>query len=162
MNNLVHQPLPLAPPNITAQSLPPPFITTDLSINTIDIQKRHLNASPSVTHFQDNPTFVLLKIFFLQIPPIIFSEPKHHKNPSPRTRRHLLVTHYDCEEIEQKTLHKYAINQVTQCESEPEEIKKNYRSYTYFKSPSYNPNRIQFHSKILKEKVHFSQVSNEN
>ena len=34
----------------------------------------------------------------------------------------LLVTHYVCEENEQKTLHKYAINQVTQCESEPQAI----------------------------------------
>ena len=29
LNNLVHHPLPLSLPNITAQSLPPPFITTD-------------------------------------------------------------------------------------------------------------------------------------
>ena len=33
-------------------------------------------------------------------------------NPSSRTGpQDLLVTHYDCEENEQKTLHKYAINQ---------------------------------------------------
>ena len=30
LNNIVQHPLPLAPPNITAQSLPPPFITTDV------------------------------------------------------------------------------------------------------------------------------------
>ena len=41
----------------------------------------------------------------------------------PRTGpQDLLVTHYDCEENEQKTLHKYAINQVIQCESEPQSI----------------------------------------
>ena len=34
----------------------------------------------------------------------------------------MLVTHYDCKENEQKTLHKFAINQVTQCESEPQAI----------------------------------------
>ena len=45
---------------------------------------------------------------------LIFSD--QNKNPSPRTGpQDLLVTHYDCEENEQKTLHKYAINQVTQC-----------------------------------------------
>ena len=33
-----------------------------------------------------------------------------------------MVPHYDCEENEQKTLHKYAINQLTQSESEPEAI----------------------------------------
>ena len=30
LNNLVYHPLPLAPPNITAQTLPPPFITTEI------------------------------------------------------------------------------------------------------------------------------------
>ena len=51
----------------------------------------------------------------------IFSE--HSTNPSPRTGpQNLLVTHYDCEENEQKTLHKYAINQVTQCKSEAKAI----------------------------------------
>ena len=38
-----------------------------------------------------------------------FFEPNHI--PSPRTGpQDLLGTHYDCEENEQKTLHKYAIN----------------------------------------------------
>ena len=51
-----------------------------------------------------------------------FSKPDHN-NPSPRTGpQDLLVTHYDCEENEQKTLHKYAINQVTQGESKPKSI----------------------------------------
>ena len=47
---------------------------------------------------------------------------KHRSEQSfPRTGpQDLLVTHYDCEENEQKILHKYAINQVTQCESEPQ------------------------------------------
>ena len=44
-------------------------------------------------------------------------------NPFPRTGpQDLLVTHYDFEENEQKTLHKYAINQATQCETEPQAI----------------------------------------
>ena len=48
---------------------------------------------------------------------------KSKHNPSPRTGpQDLLVTHYDCEENEQKTLHKYAINQVSQCETEPQAI----------------------------------------
>ena len=64
----------------------------------------------------------ILKIFiFQQIVFLIFSE--QNTNPSPRTGpQDLLVTHYDCEENEQKTLHKYAINQVTKCESEPQAI----------------------------------------
>ena len=30
LNNFVQHPFPLSPPNITAQSLPPPFITTEV------------------------------------------------------------------------------------------------------------------------------------
>ena len=61
----------------------------------------------------------ILKIFtFQHILVLIFSE--QHTNPSPRTGpQDLLVTHYDFEENEQKTVHKYAIIQVTQWESEP-------------------------------------------
>ena len=64
----------------------------------------------------------ILKIFKLQhLLFLIFSEP--NQNPSPCTGpQNLLVTHYDCEEKEQKTLHKYAKNQVIQCESEPHAI----------------------------------------
>ena len=48
-----------------------------------------------------------------------------NQNRSPRTGPQiLLVTHYDCEE--QSTLHKYAINQVTQYESEPQAIETTY------------------------------------
>ena len=58
----------------------------------------------------------ILKLFtFHHLLFLIFSQP--NQNPSPRTGpQDLLVTHYDCEENEQKTLHKYAINQVTQHE----------------------------------------------
>ena len=65
----------------------------------------------------------LLKILIFQtLFFLIFSEPNH--NPSPRTGPEgLLITLYDCGENERKTLHKYAINQVTQCESEPQAIK---------------------------------------
>ena len=58
----------------------------------------------------------LLKILIFQTPLFFtFSKPDHN-NPSLRTgSQDLLVTHYDCEENEQKPLQKYAINQVTQC-----------------------------------------------
>ena len=37
-----------------------------------------------------------------------------HDNPSPRSGpEYCLVTHFDCEHNQQKTLHKNAINQVT-------------------------------------------------
>ena len=63
--------------------------------------------------------YILKILTFQHILFLIFSD--HNKNPSPRTRpQDLLVTHYDCEENEQKTLHKYAMNQ---CETEPQAIK---------------------------------------
>ena len=48
----------------------------------------------------------ILKVFtFQHLLFLIFSE--QHTNPSPRTGpQDLLVTHYDCEENEQKTLQK--------------------------------------------------------
>ena len=60
----------------------------------------------------------LLKILIFQT--LFFPNFKEQKyDPSPRTGpQDLLVTHYDCEENEQKTLHKYAKNQVTQYKSE--------------------------------------------
>ena len=62
----------------------------------------------------------LLIVFFLKtLSPLVLLVPTFHQNPSPQTGlQDLLVTQYDCEENEQKTLNKYAINQVTQCESE--------------------------------------------
>ena len=75
-----------------------------------------------ITHTQVYHTHVYSKNinisthFFL-----IFSD--QNTNPCPRIGpQDLLVTHYDCEENEQKTLHKYAINQVSQCETEPQAI----------------------------------------
>ena len=60
-----------------------------------------------------------------------FSKPDHN-NSYPRTRpKDLLVTHYECEENEQKTLHKYAINQVTKCETEPTTINRNNKHNSY-------------------------------
>ena len=68
----------------------------------------------------------LLIIFFLQtLSPLVLFEPTSHQNPSPRRGSHdLLVTHYDCEENEQKTLLKYAINQVTRNEFEPQKVRR--------------------------------------
>ena len=64
----------------------------------------------------------ILKVFtFQRFIFLIFSEP--NQNLSARTGpQGLLVTQYDYEENEQKTLPKYAINQVTHCESEPQAI----------------------------------------
>ena len=75
----------------------------------IHIQDYHIHV-----YFKDFQTF-----FFFN-----FSKPDPN-NPSPRTGPEgFLVTHYDCEENEQKTLHKYAINQITQCESKAQSNSK--------------------------------------
>ena len=80
--------------------------------------------------------YILKLLIFLQLLFLVISN--QNINPSPRTGpQDLLVTHYDCEENEQKTLHKYAINQVSQCENRTTSY-RNHRcnSNTLFKSPS--------------------------
>ena len=96
--------------------------------------------------------FTFQHLFFL-----FFSE--QNANPSPRTGPpNLLVTHYDCEENEQKTLHKYAINQLTQCESEPQAIEITNIIATLC-SKTRATYRLKIHSDIFRKKVHCSQVS---
>ena len=66
--------------------------------------------------------YILKLIIFQTLFFFYFSKPDPN-NPSSRTgSQDLLVTHYDCEENKQKILHKNAINQVTQCESEAQSI----------------------------------------
>ena len=85
-------------------------------------------------------------------------------NPSSRSgRQDLLVTHYDCEEIEQKTLHKYAKNQVTQCESEPQSNETtNVIATLYSKARATTLIRYKFTATFSEKKVHCSQVSTGN
>ena len=65
--------------------------------------------------------YILKALTFQHIFFLIFSD--QNTNPSPRTGpQDLSATHYDCEENAQKTLHKHAINQVSQCEAEPQAI----------------------------------------
>ena len=94
--------------------------------------------------------YILKILIFLQLFFLVISD--QNINPSPRTGpQDLLVTHYDCEENEQKTLHKYAINQVSQCETEPQAIETTNVIATLFKSPSNNSYRIQIHSNIFRK-----------
>ena len=105
----------------------------------------------------------ILKVFtFQQLLFQNFSE--QHTNPSPCTGpQDLLVTHYDCEENEQKTLHKYAISQVTQCESEPQAIETtNILATLYSKARSTTLTGYKFTATFSEKKVHCSQVSNGN
>ena len=51
------------------------------------------------------------------------TEPTIHNKPSPRAGpQDLLVTHYYCDDNQQDILHNFAINQVAQCESDPQAI----------------------------------------
>ena len=74
-----------------------------------------------------------------------------------------MVTHHDCEENEQKTLHKYAINQVTQSESEPEAIETtNIIATLYSKARARTLTGCKFTATFSDKKVHCSQVPNGN
>ena len=86
--------------------------------------------------------YILKLLIFFQLLFLVTSN--QNINPSPRTGpQDLLVTHYDCEENEQKTLHKYAINQVSQCETEPQAIETtNVIATLYSKAPSNNSYRL--------------------
>ena len=62
-----------------------------------------------------------------------------------------------------KTLHKYAINQVTQCESEPQAIETtNIIATLYSKARATTLTRYKFTATFPEKKVHCSQVSNGN
>ena len=106
--------------------------------------------------------YILKLLILLQILLLAFSD--QNTNPSPRTRpQDLLVTHYDCEENEQKTLHKYAINQVSQCETEPQAIETtNVIALLYSKARATTVAGYKFTATFSEKKVHCSQVSNGN
>ena len=106
--------------------------------------------------------YILKILIFLQLLFLIISD--QNINPSPRTgSQELLVTHYDCEENEQKTLHKYAINQVSQCETEPQAIETtNVIATLYSKARATTVIGYKFTATFSEKKVHCSQVSNGN
>ena len=69
----------------------------------------------------------------------------------------------DCEENEQKTLHKYAINQVTLCETEPQAIETtNVIATLYSKDRAMTVTGYKFTATSSEKKVRCSQVSNGN
>ena len=106
--------------------------------------------------------YILKVLTFQHLLFLIFSE--QNTNPSPRTGpQDLLVTQYDCEENEQKTLHKYAISQVTQCKSEPQAIETtNIIATLYSKARATTHTGYKFTAIFSEKTVHCSQVSNGN
>ena len=129
----------------------------------ITIQLNKLVTSHYITHTQDYHTHVYSKNINISTHLfLIFSD--QNTNPSPRTGpQDLLVTHYDCEENEQKTLQKYAINQVSQCETEPQAIETtNVIKTLYSKARATTVTGYKFTATFSEKKVHCSQVSNGN
>ena len=106
--------------------------------------------------------YILKILTFRHILFLIFSD--QNTNPSPRTGpQDLLVTHYDCEENNQKTIHKYAINQVSQCETEPQAVETtNVIAKLYSKARATTVTGYKFTATFSEKKVHCSQVSNGN
>ena len=106
--------------------------------------------------------YILKILTFQHILFLVFSE--QNTNPSPRTGpQDLLETNYDYEENEQKTLHKCAINQVTQCESEPQAIETtNLIAILYSKARATTITGYKFTATFSEKKVHCSQVSKGN
>ena len=113
--------------------------------------------------FSRTDIFLLFLTFLTFSTSLIMTICKYKKNPSRTGLQDLLVTHYDCEENEQKTLHKYAVNQVTQCESEPQAIETtNIIATLYSKARATTLTGYKFTATFSEKKVHSSQVSNGN
>ena len=92
-----------------------------------------------------------------------FSHFFRSKSKSPCSHRTSSFISNDCEENEQKTLHKYAINQVTQCETEPKTIETtNIIARVYSKARASTLAGYKFTATLSEKKVHCSQVSNGN
>ena len=67
------------------------------------------------------------------------------------------------EKTNKKTLQKYAINQVTQCETEPHAIETtNVMATLYSKTRATTVTGYKFTARFSEKKVHCSQVSNGN
>ena len=116
-----------------------------------------------ITHTQDCHTHVYSKNFNFFPTPFSNNLKSKHKPFPPHRTTSLLVTHYDCEENEQKTLHKYAINQVSQCETEPQAIETtNVIATLYSKARATTVIGYKFTATFSEKKVHCSQVSNGN
>ena len=116
-----------------------------------------------IIHTQDYHTHVYSKIINFSPTPFSSNLKSKHKPFSPHRTTRLLVTHYDCEETEQKTLHKYAINQVSQCETEPQAIETtNVIATLYSKARATTVTGYKFTATFSEKKVHCSQVSKGN
>ena len=105
--------------------------------------------------------YILKILIFLQL--LFLKTFDENINPSPRTGPQDLLVNCDCEENEQKTLHKYAINQVSQCKTEPQAIETTNEVATlYSKARATTVIGYKFTALFSEKSVHCSQVSNGN
>ena len=104
----------------------------------------------------------LSKVFFLKTLSRCTFTTIFHQNPFPqKAQQDIQVTHYDCEENQQKELHQYAINHLPHCESEPQEIEsKNIVATLYSKARATTLMGYKFITKFSEKKVPCSQDSN--
>ena len=122
-----------------------------------------MDLSYFITHTQYYHTHVFFKDIYISTLPFsnFFSE--QNLNPSRTGPQDLLVTHYDCEKNETKKLHKCAINQVRQFESEPKAIEStNVIATLYLKARATTLTGYKFTATFSEKKVNCSQVSNGN
>ena len=106
--------------------------------------------------------YILKILIFQTLLFLSFSEPNH--NPFPRTGpQELLITLHDCEEFEQKTLQNYAINQVKQCETEPQAIETtNNIEALYSKARATTLTGYKFTATFSAEKIHKNRQDHES
>ena len=108
--------------------------------------------------------YLLLVFLIKTLSPLVLLEPIPLSNLSPQIRpQDLLVTNYDCEDNQQKTLHKYPNDQVTQYESERQDIESTAIVATlYLKARATTQTGLKCTSNFWEKKVHCSQVSKSN
>ena len=76
LDNIVQDPFPLAHPNITAQSLPPPFITTEIIYKYYRYTKKKIGYITFITHLQDYHTHVYSKDMHISTLPFFPNQTK--------------------------------------------------------------------------------------
>ena len=117
-----------------------------------------------ITHIQDYHTHVFSKTINFFPTPFSSNIKSKHKPFSPyRTARFISNTLRLRRKMNKKHIHKYAINQVSQCETEPQAIETtNVIATLYSKARATTVTAYKFTATFSEKKVHCSQVSNGN
>ena len=122
LNNLVHRPLPLAQPNITAQSLPPPFITTESIYKYDRYTKKTLGYIPFYQPYSGLSYTCIFKLSLSFKPSTFFQNQQILKTLLFEQELTIFFPHTMI--VKKMNKNTNTIKQVTQCESEPQETEK--------------------------------------